>query len=285
MHIPTHSDALLPLEDTILTGRLDNGLTYYIRKNEKPKKRVELRLAVNVGSIVEEDAEQGLAHFVEHMCFKGSQNFPGSRIVESLQEIGVEFGADLNAYTGFDRTIYMLPIPEEHLEKGLEILREWAGYVSFEDRGIDSERKVILEELRIGQGAEQRMREKWLPVVFSGSKYAHRLPIGKKEILENFDHELIRKFYKKWYRPELLAVIAVGDLEVEPTRDMIVRLFSSLPPSQKGVPPRLLFPVPDRKETLVSIQKDKEAPYTVVQLMYKHPRRVVRTYADYRAMF
>jgi zinc protease len=266
-----NATAPLPFDSNVKTGKLANGLTYYIRKNAKPEKRVELRLVVNAGSILEDNDQLGLAHFTEHMCFNGTKNFPKNELVNYLQSQGVRFGADLNAYTSFDETVYMLPIPSdkpEIVEKGLQILRDWAGNVTFDNTEIDKERGVVIEEWRIGRGADQRMRDKWLPVMLKGSRYAERLPIGTKEILEGFKYETIKKFYKDWYRPDLMAVIAVGDIDVAQIEAKIKATFSSLKKAKKPRS-RSEFEIPDHKETLVSINADKEAPFTQVQVIYK----------------
>ncbi len=175
----------IPLDSAVLKGKLSNGLTYYIRQNEKPKNIVELRLVVNAGSILEDDDQQGLAHFTEHMCFNGTKHFEKNDLVSYLQSIGVEFGNDLNAYTGFDQTVYMIPVPsdnEQVLDSGLLVIRDWAGDVTFAGDEIDKERGVILEELRLGRGAQQRMRDKYFPILFKNSKYAERLPPSVKKI-------------------------------------------------------------------------------------------------------
>src|SRR5688500_26025 len=207
----------MPVDPNVKIGKLANGLTYYVRKNVKPERKVELRLVVNAGSILEDDDQQGLAHFTEHMAFNGSKNFKKNDIVSFLQSIGVEFGADLNAYTSFDETVYIIPIPtekKENVEKGFQILEDWASAVSFEDAEIDKERGIVLEESRIGKGAEDRMEKITYPKIFEGSKYATRLPIGQDEILKNFKYDVIKRFYKDWYRPELMAVLVVGDIDL-----------------------------------------------------------------------
>src|SRR5271165_500999 len=206
----------MPVGPQVEVGKLPNGLTYYIQKNSKPENRVELRLAVKAGSILEDDDQQGLAHFTEHMAFDGSRHFEKHELISYLQSIGVKFGADLNAQTGFDETIYILPIPtdkKENLETGFQVLEDWAQGVSMKDDAIDAERNVVLEEARLGKGADDRMTRALLPDVFNGSKYGERLPIGKEAILKNFPHEAIRRFYADWYRPDLMAVVVVGDID------------------------------------------------------------------------
>ncbi|MEO6346853.1 MAG: insulinase family protein, partial [Aquaticitalea sp.] len=182
----------IPFNPEVKIGKLSNGVTYYIQNNGKPENKVELRLVVNAGSILEDDDQQGLAHFMEHMNFNGSKNFEKNELIDYLQSIGVKFGADLNAYTGFDETVYILPIPSddpEKLEKGFQIIDDWAHNALLTDSDITSERGVVLEEYRLGKGADERMEQKYLPKVLYGSKYADRLPIGKKEIIQNFKPE------------------------------------------------------------------------------------------------
>ncbi|MCK5370449.1 MAG: insulinase family protein, partial [Cyclobacteriaceae bacterium] len=206
----------IPLNPNVKFGKLENGLTYYIMKNSKPEDKVELRLAINAGSIQEDDNQLGLAHFMEHMNFNGTKNFKKNELVDYLQSVGVKFGAHLNAYTSFDETVYMLSIPsddQEILNKGFLVLEDWAHNANLTEEEIDKERGVVLEEYRIGLGAGKRMLNNYLPKVMYGSKYADRLPIGTKDILENFDYDVIRKYYKDWYRPDLMAVIAVGDID------------------------------------------------------------------------
>ncbi len=198
----------LPMDPGVRVGKLPNGLTYYIRKNARPEKRVDLRLVVNAGSTLENPGQEGLAHFTEHMAFNGTKNFPKNELVSYLQTAGVRFGGDLNAFTSFDETVYILPIPSdkpELVDKGLLVLQDWAFGMTMDN--IDKERGVIIEEWRIGQGAGQRMRDKYFPLLFKGSRYAERLPIGKKEVIEGFKHDVIKQFYKDWYRPDLMAVV------------------------------------------------------------------------------
>ncbi|MCG8700358.1 MAG: insulinase family protein, partial [Bacteroidales bacterium] len=251
----------LPIDPKVKIGKLDNGLTYYIRENKKPENRVEFRLAVNAGSILEDESQLGLAHFAEHMAFNGSEHFEKNELVSFLQSIGVEFGPDLNAYTGFDETVYMLTIPSDsiHLvEKGFLVMQDWAQGVTYADEDIDNERGVIVEEWRIGRGANQRMLDKYLPVIFKDSRYAERLPIGKKDIIENFEYETIRRFYRDWYRPDLMAFMVVGDIDAAYAEKKIKEHFSKLtmPKKPKG---RKEYDIPGHKEPLVSIATDKEA--------------------------
>jgi zinc protease len=275
----------LPVDPKIRIGKLSNGLTYYIRKNTRPERKVELRLAVNVGSIMEDDDQQGLAHFTEHMAFNGTRNFKKNDLVSFLQSIGVEFGADLNAYTGFDETVYILPIPTEkpeNVEKGFQILEDWASTVAFENAEIDKERGVVLEESRLGKGADDRMFRQVYPKMFQGSKYAERLPIGKEDILKNFKYDVIKRFYQDWYRPDLMAVIVVGDIEPGVAEEMIKKHFEKLK-NPKAPRPRVLAEVPGRTQSEGIVVTDKEATNHVVEIYYPYKKATIETtVGDYR---
>jgi len=278
-------DTKIPVDPNIRIGVLDNGLTYYIRKNTKPEKRVEMRLAVNVGSIMEDENQLGLAHFVEHMAFNGTKNFEKNEIVDYLQSIGVQFGADLNAYTSFDETVYILPIPtddETILNQGMQILEDWAHNVLFTEEEIDKERGVVLEEWRLGRGADQRMRDEYFPILFKDSRYAERLPIGSKEVIENASYETIRKFYTDWYRPDLMAVIAIGDIDVDDMEKKIIEHFSKIE-NPENERPRNEYPVPDHDQTFIAIASDKEAAFTMIQLYHKLDNMSWQTIGDYRS--
>lgn len=264
-------DAQIPFDPAVKTGKLKNGLTYYIRKNAKPENKVDLRLVINAGSILEDDDQQGLAHFMEHMCFNGTKRFPKNELVDYLQSIGVKFGQHLNAYTSFDETVYFLPIPSDDpakLEKGFQILEDWAFNTVLTPEEIDKERGVVLEEYRLGLGADNRMMKRFMPKMMYKSHYADRLPIGQKEILENFTYDKIKKFYKDWYRPNLMAVIVVGDIDVAEMEKKIKDHFSSYE-NPKNERPRKVYDVPNHDQTLVSVESDKEAPYAQVRLIYK----------------
>jgi len=275
----------LPVDPKVRIGRLDNGLVYYIRQNKKPEKRVELRLAVNAGSIMETDIQQGLAHFTEHMCFNGTTHFPKNELVNFLQTIGVRFGADINAYTSFDETVYMLQIPTDKeglLEKGYQVIEDWAHNVTMDGKEIDKERGVITEEWRLGLGANDRMRKIYFPVIFKGSKYADRVPIGTYEILQNFKHETLREFYHDWYRPNLQAVIVVGDINLDSAEAKIKQHFGGIK-NPENAKTRTAFDLPANKEPLIAIATDKEATNHMVMLFYKHPHVIKKTIADYRS--
>lgn len=251
----------LSVDPNVKIGKLSNGLTYYIRHNEKPDNKVELRLVINAGSILETDAQQGIAHLSEHMAFNGTKHFKKNDIVSYLQSIGVGFGNDLNAYTGFDETVYILPIPTdnpENIQKGFQILQDWAENVTYNDKDIDGERPVVLEESRLGKGANDRIFKQILPYMFAGSQYAKRLPIGKDSILKNASYATVKSFYKEWYRPNLMAVVVVGDIDVQKAEDLVKKYFSGLknPANQKV---RKSFPVPPYSSNVAKVVTDKEA--------------------------
>lgn len=274
----------LPIDSHVIVGKLDNGITYYIRKNDNPKNRIELKLAVNAGSVNEDDDQQGLAHFVEHMAFNGTEKFHKQKIVNFLESIGMKFGAEVNAYTSFDETVYRITVPTDpiaDIDTGLMILSQWAYYQSLDNTEIDKERGVIHEEWRLHQGADERMRQVWWPVAFKDSKYAHRSPIGTMEVVDNFKYDVLKRFYKDWYRPDLMAVVAVGDFDVKQLEEKIRANFSQIPKAVNPRP-RVLYPIPPNVEPLVSIVKDKEAQYIVTQIYYKHEPKAQITISDYR---
>ncbi|MGN8067356.1 M16 family metallopeptidase [Mucilaginibacter sp. 22184] len=274
----------LPVDEQVIIGKLPNGLTYYIRKNVEPKNKAELYLVNKAGSVLETDDQQGLAHFTEHMAFNGTRDFPKNAMVDYLQKSGVKFGADLNAYTSFDETVYQLPIPSDTVkifENGFKILANWAGYVSFDPSEIDKERGVVLEEERLrGKNAQERLRVQTLPVLLNNSRYALRLPIGKEDILKNFKPETIKSFYHDWYRPDLQAIIAVGDFDPKRVEELIKQNFSQLQ-NPAGEKPRTKYTVPPTPGTAVKIATDKEFPYTLAQIIVKHPGTPTKTTTDY----
>src|SRR5262249_49396959 len=277
-------DQALPVEKEITIGKLPNGLQYYVRANKRPEKRAELRLVVQTGSVLEDDDQQGLAHFVEHMAFNGTEHFPKNEIVHFIESVGMRFGADLNAYTSFDETVYMLQIPTdkpEVIEKALLILEDWAHNVSFENDEIDKERGVVMEEWRLRRGAGARTTDKLFPILLKGSRYADRLPIGKPEILQNFKPETLKKFYKDWYRPDLMAVVAVGDFDKTVVENLIKTRFSSIP-AASSPRPRVEFDVPDHEGSVYAITTDKEMTSTGVSISNILPGRKQGSYGFYR---
>lgn len=269
-------DNALPLDAKLTKGKLSNGLTYFVRENKKPEKKVELRLIVKVGSIMEDDDQQGLAHMAEHMAFNGTKNFKKNDIVSYLQSIGVEFGGDLNAYTGFDETVYILPIPTDqpgNLEKGFQILEDWAHQVTYYDEDINSERAIILEESRLGKSADERMFKKVYPELFKGSAYANRLPIGVDSIIKSFQPAAIRRFYREWYRPELMAVVVVGDIGKKEAVELIEKHFSGLQ-NPTVARPRTYATVPPYVTSNTMVVTDKEA--TGFEFSVNFPARAIQ---------
>lgn len=277
-------DEPIPVDPNVRIGKLDNGLTYYVRENNKPEEKIELRLVVKAGSILEDEDQLGLAHFMEHMGFNGSTNFSENELVSFLQSIGVEFGADLNAYTSFDETVYILPIPlnkPENLETGMQVLADWAFGALLQEKAIDDERGVVIEEWRTGQGADQRLRDRYFDKLLYNSRYAERLPIGKVDVLENFEYESLRRFYRDWYRPNLMAVIATGPVPQDDLVSLIDKYFGSQE-NPAEAPERTYFDVPGHKETLVAIETDPEVPFINVQMIIKHEEKITRTIGDLR---
>ncbi|MBL7693150.1 MAG: insulinase family protein [Flavipsychrobacter sp.] len=278
--------APIPTDPDVVTGKLENGLTYYIRTNKKPANKVELRLVVKAGSILETNEQQGLAHFLEHMNFNGTKNFQKNELVSYLQSIGVQFGADLNAYTSFDQTVYILPIPTDkpgNLEKGFQIIEDWAHNALLTDKDIDDERGVVLEESRLGKGADDRMLKKYFPKLVEGSLYAERLPIGKDEILKTFKYEAIRSFYRDWYRPDLQAVVVVGDIDVATAKSMITKHFAGLA-NPANARPRTYVDIAPRKTADAMVVTDKEATNSMLMLSFPYVKKGdEKTIGDYRA--
>jgi len=274
----------IPVDPEITLGRLPNGLRYYVRANKKPEKRAELRLVVKAGSILEDDDQRGLAHFAEHMAFNGTRHFPKHDVVAFLESLGMRFGADINAYTSFDETVYMLTVPTdkpETMDRALLILEDWAQAVSFDPVEIDKERGVVLEEWRARRGAGARMQDKVFPIWLKGSRYAERLPIGTPEVLKGFTPDRLKKFYTDWYRPDLMAVVAVGDFDKTAVEGLIKTHFSSLqsPPAPRSRP---TYDIPEQPGTRYAITTDKEMTSTSVQVSTLLPARQPGTVGVYR---
>lgn len=277
------SEPPLPLWDAIRHGEFDNGLSWFVVPNDKPQDRAELRLVVDAGSVLEEEDQLGLAHFVEHMAFNGTEHFEGNELITYLESIGTRFGAHLNASTGFDTTQYMLRVPTddpELLARGLLVLEDWAQGLSFDPEEIERERGVVLEEWRTREGAQQRITDRILPAQFHGSRYVDRLPIGTRESLEGFEHEALRRFYDSWYRPDLMAVVAVGDFEPAAVQELIAQHFEELPPAEDP-PEREEYGLPEH-DPLVVVVPDPEIPSTTVRVLSKRPAPPDETRSDYR---
>ncbi len=273
--LPTAAEQL-PLDPAVRTGVLPNGLTYYLRYNNWPEKRADFYIAQKVGSIQEDDNQRGLAHFLEHMCFNGTTHFHGDRIKKYLESIGVKFGENLNAYTSFDETVYNINNVNVEIEGALDscllILHDWSHDLLLEDKEIDKERGVINEEWRARSSAMMRMYEKALPELYPGSKYGMRLPIGSMDIVMNFPYDDLRNYYRKWYRPDLQAIIIVGDINVDEMEEKIRTVFSDIAPAGPEAAKLEYYPVPDNKTPIVSINKDKEERENAFYLFWKTPQ-------------
>lgn len=262
----------IPYNPTLRVGTLDNGLTYYIQHNEYPKDRAEFYIAQKVGSILEEENQRGLAHFLEHMCFNGTENFPGNTMIKELEKKGIKFGENINAYTSIDETVYNLsniPVTREGIiDTSLLILHDWSGFVSLNAKDIDDERGVIREEWRTTDSGDKRAQEQLIKEVFTGTQYAERMPIGLIEVINNFPYKAIRDYYKKWYRPDLQAIIVVGDIDVDQVEAKIKSVFSDVS-APKNPAFRKTFPIPNNIEPIVSVTSDSEVQSTSVLVFNK----------------
>ncbi|MBQ6694963.1 MAG: insulinase family protein [Bacteroidaceae bacterium] len=263
----------LPIDTAVRIGRLKNGLTYYIRHNAKPENKADFYIAQKVGSIQEEEHQRGLAHFLEHMCFNGTDKFPGNALRNYLESIGVKFGADLNAYTAIDETVYNInnvPVTKEGaIDSCLWILHDWADGLLLEETEIDKERGVIHEEWRQRTSANMRMTEQILPIVFPDSRYGKRLPIGLMSVVDSFPYQALRDYYEKWYRPDLQGIVIVGDIDVDQMEKKIKKIFSKIKRVKNGAE-RIYYPVDDNKEMIFAQATDKEQQNYSLQMMFKH---------------
>lgn len=264
----------VPVDANVRYGKLDNGLTYYIRKNSEPKQRAEFYIAQNVGAILEEDCQNGLAHFLEHMAFNGTKNFPGKGIINYFETVGVKFGFNINAFTSVDETVYNLSdvptIREGIIDSALLVLHDWSSFISLLPEEIESERGVIREEWRTGRNAERRMYKQLMPVMYKGSKYAERDVIGDINVINNFKHQELVDYYHKWYRPDLQSIIIVGDVDVDKVEAKIKSLFADIP-APVNPAERTFFELPDNEEPLIGIASDPEARNIIMYLYYKQP--------------
>lgn len=278
-------DSSIPLDPAVRTGILPNGFTYFIRRNSEPVNRATFFLPMKAGSILENEDELGLAHFLEHMAFNGTKNFPKNELINYLQTNGVRFGADINAYTSFDETVYQLPLPTddpEIIKNGLQILRDWAQDILLESEEIEKERGVIIEEKRTRKGAADRMQKQYLPMLLNHSRFVDRLPIGTEEVLLNFKPKTIRDFYKKWYRPDLQGLIVVGDINVDEMEGWIIEKFSDLKNPPNPIE-RTKYIVPLTNANQFMAVTDNEQTNTVIQVLIKHPASSFKTIADFKA--
>lgn len=289
---PPLFQGLIPVDSAVKTGVLSNGLRYYIRRNTEPRNRAELRLVVHAGSIEEDSDQLGMAHFVEHMCFKGTAHFQKDELISFMERAGLKFGADLNASTSFDQTVYQLSLPtdstrlnnnrETIFKRGFQVLEDWAHLVNFNDKDIDNERNVVTEEWRLGRGASARMRDTYFPVILQGSRYASRVPIGTKESIKSSSYAAIKRFYRDWYRPDLMAVVAVGDFDVAKVETMIRTHFAKLKnPANERL--HVDYKIAPNTSPLIAVVTDKEQPYNIAVLYYKQPKAADRVLADLRS--
>lgn len=280
----------IPVDKEVRVGRLENGLTYYIRANKRPENRANFYIVQRVGSILEEENQRGLAHFLEHMAFNGSKNFPagddGKNMISYLETIGVKFGANLNAYTSMDETVYNInDVPTTTagaVDSCLLILYDWSNTLLLREKEIDKERKVIHEEWRTRRNASQRMIDSIAPAIFKDSKYAHRMPIGLMSVVDHFEPQALRDYYHKWYRPDLQGIIVVGDIDAEEIEQKVKNLFGSIPQPENPAE-RVYEQIPDNDEPIVAIATDKELPNNNVMIAFK--RKIIpadrKTTMDY----
>ncbi len=273
----------VPQDASVRIGTLPNGITYYIKANQKPENRAELRMAVKAGSMQEDPDQLGIAHLVEHMAFNGSRNFTKNELINYMESVGSRFGPHLNAYTSFDETVYMLQVrtdEADHFDKGMLILRDWAEGITFEGEEIDKERGVVISEWRSRLSAEQRMQQEYLPLMYYRSRYAERLPIGDPEILKTVSYEAVRRFYKDWYRPDLMAILVVGDFDMDTVEQKIKNQFDSIQPAAKREKVNAAFQPHD--ETFARVITDPEASTSRVEIIYKHKFNQIENILDYR---
>lgn len=277
--------APIPFDPLVRTGTLPNGLRWYVRQNQEPQDRAALRLVVNAGSVLEDDDQQGLAHFLEHMAFNGTENFEKQELVNYLESIGMKFGPEINAYTSFDETVYMLMVPTDDdtiVDTAFDVLADWSRRLSLEPEEVIKERGVVLEEWRLGRGAGQRARDEHFPKIFHGARYAERLPIGQPEIIESADPDRLARFYSNWYRPDLMAVIAVGDFDPDA---MVARIEQSFGENwgPQDAPSREVFDIPDHDRTLFSVVTDPELTNSSASVLVKTSLQEIETVEDFRA--
>jgi len=276
------NNQLLPKESSVIEGQLDNGFKYSIMHNPKPKKRAEFRLLVKVGSLEEQEDERGLAHFIEHMAFNGSKHFKKNELVDYLESIGVQYGGDLNANTGFERTVYKLTVPleKDNVEKSFQIFSDWAGGLTFDKKEFDKERGVILEEERLRNGVGLRVYHQYNQLLYGNSSYIKREPIGTREVVKNVSVEKAKAFYKKWYRPELMHFIVVGDFNTTKMEEKIKETFSSLSNvNHVATAPRKVL---ENNTTRMKVVWDKELTTNSMELYYLDELEETRTKSDLR---
>ncbi len=274
----------IPRHRSVVEGTLENGLKYFILENKLPEKKAELRLGILSGSLNEREDQLGLAHFTEHMLFNGTKNFPGNKVIDFLELLGMKFGPEINAYTSTEETVYMLTVPTDRasiLDSAFMVLSDWAFEATFDSLEIEKERGVVLEEMRMGKGADGRIRDLQFPVLFHNSRFAKRLPIGDEKILKSFPHSALTDYYKEWYKPELMSIVAVGDFKAKDMETLVKKYFGSYSAS-KNPKKRIVYEVPDHKERLYSIAGDKEITSSNVVIVHKRPVLKANTVTDYK---
>ncbi|GAA3650273.1 hypothetical protein GCM10022397_38620 [Flavivirga jejuensis] len=279
----TNLEKEIPIDPSVKMGKLSNGLTYYLKHNEKPKNKAELRLVLKAGSILEDEDQLGLAHFIEHMAFNGTKNFPKNELIDYLQSLGIEFGADLNAHTSFDETVYKLSVPtdEATFNTSLQVLRDWADGITFSDEEIDNERGIVAEELRARSGAGMRMYYQSIPELTNNSRYAERAPIGTLDVLMHAKYDALKRYYRDWYRPDLMALMLVGDFDVAEVETKIKKVFESIKPVTHPKE-RIYYKIPENQEPKISIISDKEAKGVSVSIYIKKEEKELVTLNDYK---
>jgi len=271
-------------DPSVKTGLLKNGFRYYIKRNVEPAGRATIYLANKAGSILENEEERGIAHFIEHMNFNGTKHFPKNELISYLERSGVKFGADLNAYTGFDETVYQLPLPTDNADlwnNGLQIMRDWAADATLDQTEFDKERGVIQEERRMRKDAGSRIAEQYRPILYNHSRYADRMPIGKDNVVLKSDVSVARNFYKRWYRPDLQALIIVGDIDINAVEKQVIKLFSDLRSPAHAVP-RKTYTIPLKKSTDFLRTSDPEFSQSYIQFYFKQLSYPVKTREDFR---
>ena len=272
----------LPTDPAVLSGKLENGMSYFIQRNTEPANRVMLRLVIQAGSNMEEDDQQGVAHLLEHLAFNGSENFEPQELVSYFESIGMNFGADVNAYTSFDETVYMLEVPADDptmLDTGMLVFHDWACGLTLSQEELDKERGVVVEEWRLRRGLNGRINDTQIPLLLKDSRYAERLPIGKMDVIQNIPRQRVVDFYEKWYRPELMSVVVVGDVEPEKIEELIQEVMGDIPASEKPIE-RETYSVPMQTKPVVQIMRDPEQPYQLIQILEQVKNQPITTVGD-----
>ena len=272
----------LTSDPAVLSGKLENGMSYFIQRNTEPANRIMLRLVIRAGSNMEEDDQQGVAHLLEHLAFNGSENFEPQELVNYFESIGMNFGADVNAYTSFDETVYMLEVPADDpsmLDTGMLVFHDWACGLTLSQNELDKERGVVVEEWRLRRGLSGRINDTQIPLLLKDSRYAERLPIGKMDVIQNVPRQRVVDFYEKWYRPELMSVVVVGDVEPEKIQSLIQDVMGDIPASENPIQSET-YSVPLQTKPVVQIMRDPEQPYQLIQILEQVESQPITTVGD-----